>query len=360
MPTDDPHATPTVAEGRGGGKQPPVAQGFVETPAGDPDRGEALVMALGRSEAVAGRDYSRAAIGGRNLAGADLSGVVLSQADFTGAFLVGASFRGADLRRAVFRFAEIKGADFDNARMWGLEMDEFTFKNSGWSAERFAALHKQHRFQIVGLDSFPIEVRRLLQEQHEGLTIFLSTRLLPWDQTMLHAFACSVLGMDTDVRVADYTERGEGCRVRLVGSDPDDLVEVAEHLAQVTWRTEQKNALQAAGLLGVDGFQASMDHIRKNVDKMEVWVREKQDEHAVAQAREVALRRAWTADVLKAAWDHLIQATRVKGLIEVGARTVSRAVEVVSGARDERDRQNWEAEIARQELEEEVPNADGD
>lgn len=58
-----------------------------------------------------------------------------------------------------------------------------------------------------------------------GLTLFLSTRLLPWDQTMLHAFACSVLGTDTDVRVAEYTETGEdSCRVRLTGSNPDDLV----------------------------------------------------------------------------------------------------------------------------------------
>ena len=180
------------------------------------------------------------------------------------------------------------------------------------------------------------------ERQGEGLTLFLSTRLLPWDQTMLHAFACSVLGRDTDVRVAEYTETGEdACRVRLTGASPDDLITVGEHISRVSWRTDQKAALTNAGM---PAAEPSMDFIRSHLDKQEVWATD-EDENP-----EMVLQRSWDADLLQAGLDYVFTLTGVQGLIEAGARTGQRLLADRSKARDEAVVARWEAKIAKQEL----------
>lgn len=298
-------------------------------------------------------------LAGALLAGARLDMALMSRANLTGANCWTATFFEATLDEANldgvdFHMAQIEGASLARCTghpetVEGLQFDLETYKRSEWTPTDVEELCR-HGARPVGLNAFPAEVQEAVFVR-DGLTFFLSTRLLPWDQTMLHAFACSVLGTDTDVRVAEYTETVEGCRVRLTGANPDDLIKLAEYISQVAWRSEQKHALQTTGLLGVEGFQASMDHIRKNTDRMEVWVREQQEQDAVKETLPT-LKRAWSAEVLKAGLDHLLSATGIKGLIEAGGRAAGQIIDAVSDAKDERDRKRWEADIARQELDE--------
>lgn len=143
----------------------------------------------------------------------------------------------------------------------------------------------------------------------DGLTLFLSTRLLPWDQTMLHAFACSIVGIDTDIRVSEYTETSDGCRVRLTGSNSEDLLRIAEGLAAVTWRAVERNAIQAAGLLDVSAVKASLDFLREHLEKQEFWAeksgaREMLEDQAEKHIREkdAALVRTWDQNILRGLW----------------------------------------------------------
>ena len=230
-----------------GGDRVPV-RGFLEVPAGDVEKAEALVRMLADVGHIAGRSFDGAAIGGRNLAGANLAGADLTQVDFTGAFLEGADFRGSDLRRAVFRSVEIRGANFDGARMWGLEIDEFTYKASGWTADEFAALHREHHFYILGLDAFPVEVRRLVDTE-SGLTLTFDSRLHRFDPTAFDAFIAQVLGPDTDVTIEERSNiDAEGPSfIRINGSRVEDLVAVAEAFYDRVWR-ETDNSLLPQGL----------------------------------------------------------------------------------------------------------------
>jgi hypothetical protein len=152
--------------------------------------------------------------------------------------------------------------------------------------------------------------RELLGEG-AGLTLFLSSRLLPWDQTLLHAFVCSVLGTDTDIRVAEYTETTEhSSRIRLTGSSPDGLLEVAQHIADVTWRAEEQSMLQAGDLLQVPRVLEGLDYIRSVIEKMELWwnrsgtaemLEDQAAEHI--SKKDAALVRTWGNKLLRAGWE---------------------------------------------------------
>lgn len=188
-----------------------------------------------------------------------------------------------------------------------------------------------------------------------GLTLFLSTRLLPWDQTMLHAYVCTVLGVDTDVRVAEYVEAGSGAsaRVRLVGDDSAELVRVAEYIAEVAWRTQQKAALQVAGLMRLPQVLDSLDTMRASVQRMELWERERRDSEGAVKDAATVRKRTWASEPLMAMAAEVAKATGAPGLVNAGLQLGGRAVEALEQARNEGEQRRLEAKLARRELDEE-------
>lgn len=253
----------------------------------------------------------------------NLSGADLRETDLGGADLSGAGMGGARLVRTDLRWATIAGVDFTESYIWGVKLegadglprdrraahvDAATYLKSCWTPAHLTEWLRAGAV-VESFADFPEDAQLAVFREFEGLLLFLSTRLLPWDQTILHAFACSVLGRDTDVRVADYVETETGCRVRLVGSDPGDLIRFAEYLAQVAWRTEQNSALQAADLLQVGQVLDTLDFVRQHVEKLELWAersgtQEMLEDHAAVhiKKKDVALIRTWQQKVLKALW----------------------------------------------------------
>ena len=313
-----------------------------------------------RHARAAGVSLDRALLHEADLRHVDFKGGALRDAELHRARadhvrLVGADLTGADLRDSDLRSPYLRDAIIDDANLRGALINAEVARRAGWAAETVVDLRREHGVRLESLDEFPMEVRRQLAGDHEGLTLFLSTLLLPWDQTMLHAYVCTLLGTDTDVRVAEYIEDAEGqsCRLRLVGNNLDDLVLVAERLAAATWRAQEQSALQAAGLLRVDELLTSLDHTGANIEKMELWVREQQDTAATNEIARVHLRRSWLADALQAGKDHLLAMTKAKGLIEAGVRGIGNTVDAVATWKDDRDLSRWEASVAQQELDEE-------
>ncbi len=188
-----------------------------------------------------------------------------------------------------------------------------------------------------------------------GLTLFLSTKLMPWDQTMLHAYACSVLGMDTDVHVAQYAESpsGASARVRLVGGDPDDLVRVAEHIVGVAWRTQEKAALQAADLLKLSELQDSLDLMRAKLERIELWEQERRDSEGARRDLAAVKRETWAAAPLKAAWDQALRATGAPAVVKATLEAGEKAIAAIEADQQDRAERGLEAKLARQELGEE-------
>ena len=316
-----------------GGDRVPV-RGFLEVPAGDVEKAEALVRMLADVGHIAGRSFDGAAIGGRNLAGANLAGADLTQVDFTGAFLEGADFRGSDLRRAVFRSVEIRGANFDGARMWGLEIDEFTYKASGWTADEFAALHREHHFYILGLDAFPVEVRRLVDTE-SGLTLTFDSRLHRFDPTAFDAFIAQVLGPDTDVTIEERSNiDAEGPSfIRINGNRAKDLVTVAEAFYDRVWETAQAAAEEAALVKAMSsGFATLLGRLSHQRDHL-IRIEETVGILGNPEVRE-KLEDGGAAYVL--AKDRRVLQTRVqrvtKGLTaEVQRRTIGKFGNVIQG-----------------------------
>jgi hypothetical protein len=240
-----------------------------------------------------------------NLRGANLSG-----GSFQWFFAEETDLRGADLSRSLILESYFGDALIDDVNWNGAEIDGDTIENSGWSPETVAHIHRGgaifRHLEQVG----PDYLRAVLANSQAGLTLYLSTKLMPWDQTMLHAFVCSVLGTDTDVRVAEYIESGHsGCRVRLTGGELGDLERVAQHLAEVTWKTEQRGMLQVAGLLDVEAVVTTLDYIRDHLHKQELWAeqsgtREMLEDQAEAhiQKKDVACVRTWENKLMRSLW----------------------------------------------------------
>jgi hypothetical protein len=195
---------------------------------------------------------------------------------------------------------------------------------------------------------------RVRQVEGEGLTIFLSSRLIPWDQTMLHAFVCAVLGTATTVRVAEYVEASSGgsSRVRLDGGRFEELVAVAEHIAGVSWRTEQKAALQAANLLQAPAMLDTLDQLRAAVERMELRDKARADTEGAARDIAEVRRRTWATEPLKAMVDQVALATGAPGLVSASLKLGSRAARALEQAQDQADERRLEAKLARAELDE--------
>ena len=149
----------------------------------------------------------------------------------------------------------------------------------------------------------PNDAQLAVFRELEGLLLFLSTMLLPYEQTLLHMFVYQVLGPATDVRVADYLEGSDGqsCRLRLVGSDPADLMRFAEQLARAAWHDADGGAGTGthALLLGPNANHA-LDFIRERLERQEVWwrdsgVREMLEDQAERHnsAKDIALLKTW-------------------------------------------------------------------
>lgn len=302
---------------------------------------------------IANACLHRAVLNGADLSFAVLTGTQLDEADLRGASLFGADLRGADLSSARLEGCSLVGARLEGAclaradgfptRVAQCIIDPTTYFISRWTPQTLATWVHGGAL-LLNQQGFPDDVQRWFRGM-EGLTLFLSTRLLPWDQTMLHAFACSVLGADTDVRIAEYTETGEdSCRVRLTGSAPNDLTEVAEHISRVSWRADHQAALASAGIIAAG---PSMDFVRTHLDKQELWASGPEPQ------AEIVLQKSWDADLLQAGLDQVLELTGVKGLVEVGARTGQRLLANLAKARDEATVARWNAAIAKEELAEE-------
>ena len=195
---------------------------------------------------------------------------------------------------------------------------------------------------------------RVRRVEGQGLTIFLSNRLIPWDQTMLHAFVCSVLGTETEVRVAEYVEAtgGVSSRVRLEGGRYEDLMAVAEHLAGVSWRTERRAALQSADLLGVPSMLDTLDQLRASVERMELRDQERENREGAALDLAEVRRQTWASEPLEAMVEQVARATGAPGLVKAGVDLGGRAVRALDQARTDKAVRRLEADLARHELDE--------
>jgi hypothetical protein len=193
---------------------------------------------------------------------------------------------------------------------------------------------------------------RVRRVEGEGLTLFLSNRLIPWDQTMLHAFVCSVLGTDTDVAVAEYAQSagGTSSRVRLVGGSYEDLMAVAEHMAGVSWRTQQRAALQSADLLQVPTMLDTLDQLRASVQRMELREQEREDREGAARDIAEVRKQTWASEPLEAMANQVARATGAPGLVRAGMELGGRAVRAMEQANTDKAVRRLEATLARHEL----------
>ena len=126
--------------------------------------GVQLLTAIGASEPLANRDFTRAHLEGADLAGADLSGVFLEGANLRGANLQGANLNGAVLARADLTDADLSGAQASEANLGAA-----TLQSSDLSRAMLkdAVLSKAQLIDTV-LTGATIEGAQLLETRFDG------------------------------------------------------------------------------------------------------------------------------------------------------------------------------------------------
>ena len=178
------------------------------------------------------------------MAAADLRGANLRDATFDKADMHEADLRGATLSGAMFQNADLRGARVEassllRATVTGALVNQHTLDRGGWLAGETRTLVARG----LTIEGVPGLVHGLLAGA-PGLTLTFDTRLHRFDPTAFDAFIAGVLGRETAVTIearSNVREEGPGW-IRINGSDPDDLVLVAEAFYDRAWRVQAEAA----------------------------------------------------------------------------------------------------------------------
>lgn len=206
-----------------------------------------------------------------NLTEANLREATLRNADLERADLSGANLHGSYLEQANFDGASLSGADLDGAKLSGTQITLGTYNRSGWTPEYLVGLVERGA-SVSGLQEV------LAQAAKPGLTLFVARRLAPGDQGSIQLFATQLLGRTSDVRIAEYTEVGEtSSRLRLEGSNPEELIRLAEHITAGRWESVERSTAQAqdsGALVRQDSTEALLSMMQQSFLSMRAELQE--------------------------------------------------------------------------------------
>jgi uncharacterized protein YjbI with pentapeptide repeats len=216
---------------------------------------------------LAGQDLSGLALDGVDLQGTNLRGATLKDAR-----LPGARFDEACLERADLCGTDLRGASFRGASLQGARVDISTFRRSEWTADELAELCERGA-EVLGLGDFPESVRLRLLGENEGLTLYFSTRLSPFDKALVTCVIVDVLGRDTRCS-SEFRVQGETAIVRLFDAPREDLERVAEALHLKGWEQAQVEQKALGWMLGMlqpaDLSEGLSDLMGRRLDRMEL------------------------------------------------------------------------------------------
>ena len=214
-----------------------------------------------------GSNFYRTNLEGANLAGADLRSAFLR-----GANLQGANLKGANLQQANLQFALLKDADLREAEVLAAVVSVSTFKYSGWTLDELKELSDRGASMVGFADLLDPTAK-------PGLTLYFNTRLSLLDRLLIDSIVVAFhRGVPwTDCRVA-YAEEGEARTfVRLEGSDPDHLAQIAEILHGRSWEGDPTAAppdalaAQVTGLIHPAQLPA-LSFLVSRSDRFELWI----------------------------------------------------------------------------------------
>ena len=219
---------------------------------------------------LSGCDFANTRFVGAKLAGAHLAG-----ASLVGAVLATADLAGCDLSRADLSKARLEGtsllkANLDGALLDGALIDGLTYVRSQWDVTDLA-LWLARGGRIGNRDGLPDDARTFLKGDGVGLTLSFDSRLHRFDTTAFDAFIAEILGPNTDVTIEERSNidaAGPGL-LRINGSDPEDLVAVAEAFYDRAWETALQAAEQAAVVRAMSGgFAMLLDRLNHQRDHL--------------------------------------------------------------------------------------------
>lgn len=211
--------------------------------------GASLLEATLKDADLRGADFSNARLDGArftnaNLSGANLSGATLDRASFDGANLTGANFAGATIDRVRFDGAHMKGAKLAVASASGSTFNDVDLSEADLDRDLLQIAYD------TGATLGSAQLRRLLQESKDGLTLFFDTRITRWDRHLIESFILAVLGRATDCRVTMFKEVGsDGALVRLTAERPEDLELVADALWERVWEDSRRQEQQTLAVV---------------------------------------------------------------------------------------------------------------
>lgn len=228
-----------------------------------------------------GADVQGGYLFGATLEDATLDGAAMAGVRLQSARLGGASLRGADVQGAYLEGAWLSGVDLTGANLQGATVDAETYHRSAWGPEDVAGWCERGG-KVVAIERLPLDAVRAATGRIEGLTLYFRSALDPIDRLLVDGILLGVLGRDTDCRVADFAEEAGRALLRLTGSNPEDLISVANALHARLWErggapgreSDDPSEVAVASLLAVPALTNGLSLLIDRGDRFELWVRE--------------------------------------------------------------------------------------
>jgi len=150
------------------------------------------------------------------------------------------------------------------------EDSKFTSKSLKWWVDHGA-----------NTDNFII--KKLLESEREGLTLFFSTCMTSLDHFLVDYLISRVLGQDTDCHIIEFKEHEDIAIVRLMAEN-EEVKRIAEALYKRVW--EREEWIHERVLIQVDGHAqpGNLAELHSKIEKLELWNREDDTQMLEAQA----------------------------------------------------------------------------
>ncbi len=237
---------------------------------------------------------------GANLSEADLSRADLWGARLTGGLLTSASLRGANLAEASLAVVELSDADFTGATFGRTDLTYSDLANATLAdtTHRGAGPLDRAMLAATGKGLSGASVERIEEVTHflldfgfheddipwsiptsQGLTLCFNTRLSAVDRFLVDGVLYGVLGLDTEVGVAEFRQEEDTAVVRLEGGSQEDLEAVADALWERVWedigrRTAERAQEQALArldsLFRLREVAPALTDLRDRLDRIEL------------------------------------------------------------------------------------------
>lgn len=320
-------------------------------------------------------------LGGADLSGADLTSADLLDArlnratllrtslvgaDMSGTFCVECRMEGCDLTGATLMATDLRGVDLRKNTYFSAVVNSATYAASGWTPEMlqelrqgppadpdsfYAALRPTLGIDLHNLDEFPPEAQQALLGAASGLTLTFDARVHRAAPALVTGLILEVLGPESDVGVEQQSRPSETPGfIRINGSDPADLILVAEAFYARLWDIAGASP-QVAMLL--TELRETLDLAAMNHSDADEWVRDLAEGHRVARDKRT-LATKWRRLLEAIGQDNLDRGRKL-----IGKRTFDTTVEIggeiVADVRawwERRQSEVWERRVEEMEAQE--------